>query len=397
VAPFIYTLFSKLASTRVAAKDILINLSNAFAAMAAIDGMHALLYKYRIIFLVGYVIFLVCLFEGAARLAFLIPTKRLQANEDYTYRRNWVDQHQRFMLEAYYSFDVYDPSCGWRTKPNVRDLRVFDNKILNTNSKGERGKRDFPYNNNRQMLRILVLGDSFTFGDEVSDDETYSFYLQEMLPQTEIINMGAHGYGHDQMLILLREEGIKYQPDIVILGFLGLDMSRNLLSFRDFAKPRFVLERGRLKLTGVPVPSPEEILEWDWARPRIIDIFSLLSHSVKKFTGIQKQEMRDVTTAILKEMINVIESAHAIPILEYLPRGKEITNKAAKTEDEAYLFSICQLNDKARCFSARPQFAAKIAKGERFKSGGHWDPAGHLVVAEAIRNHLEAEGFIAIH
>jgi hypothetical protein len=39
--------------------------------------------------------------------------------------------------------------------------------------------------------------------DEVSDDETYSFYLQEMLPQAEIINMGAHGYGHDQMLILL--------------------------------------------------------------------------------------------------------------------------------------------------------------------------------------------------
>jgi len=365
--------------------------------MAAIDGMHALLYKYRIIFLVGYVIFLVCLFEGAARLAFLIPTKRLQANEDYTYRRNWVDQHQRFMLEAYYSFDVYDPSCGWRTKPNVRDLRVFDNKILNTNSKGVRGKRDFSYNNNRQKLRILILGDSFTFGDEVSDDETYSFYLQEMLPQAEIINMGAHGYGHDQMLILLKEEGIKYQPDIVILGFLGLDMSRNLLSFRDFAKPRFVLERGRLKLTGVPVPSPEEILEWDWARPRIIDIFSLLSHSVKKFTGIQKQEMRDVTTAILKEMINVIESAHATPILEYLPRGKEITNKAAKTEDEAYLFSICQLNDKARCFSARPQFTAKIEKGKCFKFGGHWDPAGHMVVAEAIRNHLEAEGYIAIH
>jgi hypothetical protein len=184
--------------------------------------------KLRTIFFFGYLVFLACLLEGAARLAFLIPAvaKRLHANEDYTYVRNWVNEHKKFNVDAYYTFDVYDPSRGWRTKPNVRDLRVFDNKILNTNSKGERGKRDFPYNNNRQMLRILVLGDSFTFGDEVSDDETYSFYLQEMLPQTEIINMGAHGYGHDQMLILLREEGIKYQPDIVILGFLGLDTSR---------------------------------------------------------------------------------------------------------------------------------------------------------------------------
>jgi hypothetical protein len=42
----------------------------------------------------------------------------------------------------------------------------------------------------------LILGDSFTFGDEVSDNETYSYYLQQMLPHTEVINMGVHGYGH---------------------------------------------------------------------------------------------------------------------------------------------------------------------------------------------------------
>jgi hypothetical protein len=119
----------------------------------------------------------------------------------------------------------------------------------------------------------LILGDSFTFGDEVSDDETYAFYLQQMLPQAEVINMGVHGYGHDQMLILLREEGIKYEPDIVIVGFLALDMSRNLLSFRDFAKPRYVLEKGKLRLTGTPIPRPEEILKWDWARPRVVVIF----------------------------------------------------------------------------------------------------------------------------
>jgi hypothetical protein len=64
---------------------------------------------------------------------------------------------------------------------------------------------------------------------------------------------------------------------------------------------------------------------------------------------------------------------------------------------EAYLFSICQLNDKARCFSARPQFAAKIAKGQRFKSGGHWDPAGHMVVAEAIRIIWKLKATLPIH
>jgi len=354
--------------------------------------------KNRFLLVFGYAGFLAFLFEGSARLAFSIPQvgKRLQANDEYTYRRNWVQEHQKYGMEAYYTFDMYDPSKGWIPKPNLRDVKAFNNKTLSTNSKGFRGKKDFPYSKNKEKLRILILGDSFTFGDEVSDNETYSFYLQEMLPGTEVINMGVHGYGHDQMLILLKEEGVKYEPDIVILGFLPLDMSRNLLRFRDFAKPRFVLEGGELKLTGTPVPRPEEILQWDWTRPRILDIFSTLQHRVKKISGLQKTEMEDVTTAILTDMIKLIESIRAIPILAYLPRGKEIAMDIAVTQDEAYMFSICQLNENAKCFSTRPYFAEKIAQGEKFKLRGHWEPAGHRTVAEAIKRYLVGEGHFAV-
>lgn len=353
--------------------------------------------KNRFIFVVAYVVFLAVLFEGSARLALSIPQigKHLQANEDYTYRRNWVREHQKFGMEAYYTFDMYDPTKGWIPKPNLRDVKAFDNKILSTNSKGFRGKKDFPYTKNKEKLRILILGDSFTFGDEVSDDETYSYYLQEMLPHTEVINMGIHGYGHDQMLILLKEEGVKYEPDIVILGFLQLDMSRNLLEFRDFAKPRFVLESGQLTLTDTPVPRPEDILQWDWTRPRILDMFSLIRHKVTKLSGLQQKEMEEITTAILTDMISLIESIHATPILAYLPRGREIAMSTAVTEDEAYMFSICKSNEKAKCFSTRPYFAEKIAKGETFKSGGHWEPAGHLTVAEAIKQYLVDEGLVS--
>jgi hypothetical protein len=354
--------------------------------------------KNKFILVFAYLGFLAFLFEGSARLAFSIPqlARRLQANHYYTYRRNWVQEHQKSGVEVYYTFDRYDPSKGWIPKANLKDVKVFNQKILNTNSKGFRGKRDFPYIKNKETLRILILGDSFTFGDEVSDDETYSYYLQEMLPHTEVINMGVHGYGHDQMLILLKEEGVKYHPDIVILGFLPLDMSRNLLEFRDFAKPRFVLERGELKLTGTPVPRPENILQWDWAIPRIFDIFSLVYHKFTKVSGLQKKEMEHITTAILTDMITLTESIHAIPILAYLPRGREIAKNIAVTQDEAYMFSLCQLNQKAKCFSTRPYFAEKIAKGETFKSGGHWEPAGHLTVAQAIKHYLLDEGLVTV-
>jgi hypothetical protein len=240
--------------------------------------------KKRSIWVLGYVGFLAFPFEGSARLAFSIPQvgKRLQANEDYTYLRNWVREHQKSGTATYYSSDMYDPSKGWMSKANLREVKAFNNKTLNTNSKGLRGTKDFPYIKNKDKLRVLILGDSFTFGDDVADDETYSYYLQEMLPHAEVINMGVHGYGHDQMLILFKEEGVKYEPDVVILGFLPLDMSRNLLKFRDYAKPRFVVERGELKLTGTPVPRPEDILQRDWIRPRMIDLFSLIRHRVKK-------------------------------------------------------------------------------------------------------------------
>jgi hypothetical protein len=354
--------------------------------------------KNKFILIFGYVGFLAFLFEGSARLAFSIPQigKHLQANEEYTYRRNWVQEHQKYRMEGYYGFDMYNPSKGWIPKPNLRDLKAFNNKTLSTNSKGFRGKKDFPYSKNKEKLRILILGDSFTFGDEVSDDETYSYYLQEMLPHTEVINMGVHGYGHDQMLILLKEEGLKYQPDIVILGFLALDMSRNILKFRDFAKPRFVLERGELRLTGTPVPRPEEILQWDWTRPRILDLFSLIRHSIEKFSGLQQREMQTITTALLMELIRSVESIPATPILAYLPRGREIALDVAVTQDEKYMFSVCQLNERAKCFSTRPYFAEKIAKGETFKSGGHWEPAGHLTVAEAIKRYLVDEGHVTV-
>jgi hypothetical protein len=354
--------------------------------------------KKRLIFVFLYIAFLAFVFEGLARLAFSIPqiAKRLEANEDYTYLRNWVREHRKSGTATYYVSDIYDPSKGWIPKPNLRDVKIFDNKILNTNAKGLRGKKDFSYTKNRGKLRILILGDSFTFGDEVSDDETYASYLQKMLPHVEVINMGVHGYGHDQMLLLFKEEGVKYEPDIVILGFLGLDMSRNLLRFRDFAKPRFVLDNGALKLTGTPVPRPEDILQRDWMRPRVVDLFSLIRHRIEKTSGLQKKEMEGVTAAILADLIRTSESIRAVPMLAYLPRGKEIVGDPSLTEDEAFMFSLCQLNKTAKCFSTRPLFAEKIARGERFKSSGHWEPAGHLTVAEAIQRYLADGGYVPV-
>ena len=87
--------------------------------------------KNRFIFIFGYVGFLAFLFEGSARLAFSIPKigKRLEANEEYTYIRNWVREHQKSGTATYYTFDMYDPYKGWIPKPNLRDVKAYNDRF----------------------------------------------------------------------------------------------------------------------------------------------------------------------------------------------------------------------------------------------------------------------------
>jgi hypothetical protein len=159
-----------------------------------------------------------------------------------------------------------------------------------------RGFSEYAYEKPVGTLRVLTFGDSFTFGEEVSDNETFSYYLEKLLPGSEVINFGIHGYGHDQMLLYLREEGIKYHPDIVILGFVGEDMERNMTSFRDYAKPRFVLDGGRLVLTNTPVPRIEETLGREPWRSKFLDVLTLLRDRYRKrFEAPELQREMEVT------------------------------------------------------------------------------------------------------
>ena len=353
----------------------------------------------KILLILLYIIFLVGLFEGLARLAFSNPkiSRRLWVNDNLSWRRSWIERHQSTGKEIYYTFDMYDSSKGWISKPNIRDMQVFDNKLLNTNSKGFRGTTEYSYSKSQDKIRILVLGNSYTFGEEVSDNETYSYYLQEMLPKAEIMNLGMHGYGHDQMLVFLKEEGIKYKPDIVILGFIHADMNRNMVNFRDYAKPKFDLDNNELRLTATPVPPPEETLKWDWVRPRTFDIISNINYNLRNRLCLYEKEQEDLTTAILTEFARQSESMHAIPIFVYLPIIPEIFVNDSLTTGEKFLSAVCKTDDKLKYFSTRLHFIEQLNNGVTYKERGHWGPVGNFTIAEAIKQYLIDEDYVTMN
>ena len=347
----------------------------------------------RISLTVAYCLALFLFLEGGLRLAFMIPSleQRLTKNNDFSWRRLWIKSHQN-NPEFLHEFDMYDPMVGWRLRPNVSEhIALGTQVLLNSNSKGLRGKTEYSYEKDPNTLRVLILGDSFAFGSEVSDDEVFSAQLSKMVPNVEFLNMAYRGYGHDQMLVSLQEEGIKYQPDVVLLGFLGMDMERNLLSFRSFAKPKFELADGQLTVTNTPVPSPEEILHRAWMRPYLFDFGLFLTNRQSAEQYLAERDA--ITTAILGQMVRTIEAMGAEAMFVYLPTGREIMTGQDPYAGEAFLSTFAQANGNVTYGSARPLFQEKKSQGETFKSSGHWAPLGHRTTAQAIANLLSEHGF----
>jgi hypothetical protein len=138
------------------------------------------------------------------------------------------------LFPRYHSRVQYGDFVTRRIRPNTTFWhRSVDGKWkFQTNAQGYRDERDFRYEKDPAVMRILCLGDSHTEGFEVRQDRTYAMVLEKTLTQrnipSEVYNMGVSGFGTDEALILLENEGVKYQPDAVVLGFFANDYEDNL-------------------------------------------------------------------------------------------------------------------------------------------------------------------------
>jgi GDSL-like Lipase/Acylhydrolase family len=122
---------------------------------------------------------------------------------------------------------------------------------------------------------ILAVGDSFTFGDEVNDGETWPAYLQRLTGR-RVLNGGVTGYGFDQIVLRAEQLAVRFTPSVIIVSFIEDDLTRTEMRamwWRD--KPWFAIEDGRLVLKAAGAP--------DWAKlPR--RIHSILGRCFNKLS-----------------------------------------------------------------------------------------------------------------
>ena len=118
-----------------------------------------------------------------------------------------------------------------RFNPSIPDQ--FKNNPVWTVALNADGFRDdeFPATRTADTIRIIALGDSWTFGHNAQSDETYPARLRALLkldfPQKniEVLNLGMLAYTSYEGLKLLRRKALGMQPDIVLIGYSMNDAS----------------------------------------------------------------------------------------------------------------------------------------------------------------------------
>jgi len=158
-------------------------------------------------------------------------------------------------------------------------------------------------------FRIVVVGDSFTFGAPIHEQHLYPTVLERSLVgrtsrPVEVVNLGVPGYGVHQEHVTLEEQGLALHPDLVIEAlYLGNDLQETLgLHRRVFdSKTGGTLEAPDQRIINgrmVPIPRDRIVMrgtpkagtkEWLRARSRL---YALLADRLGGFGALRAPLLR---------------------------------------------------------------------------------------------------------
>lgn len=148
--------------------------------------------------------------------------------------------------------------------PNIEFKHRSETFGLITHHTNSQGFVDLEHkiDKDEDVYRVVFLGDSFTAAIHVPLNKTFCRVLENKLQESgidkkfEVINLGVGGYATDNEYLILKEFGLKYNPDLVILmTYARNDIFYNSLALsNEPSKPYFELENNALKQVQWPKP-----------------------------------------------------------------------------------------------------------------------------------------------
>ena len=131
---------------------------------------------------------------------------RIISSGDYGKSGTWLKGKEADGLGYRYPSNLRNHTSKKVALKENNEVVVYD-VIYNIDSLGNRNTPSpsdlTPDKNNS----VLFLGDSFTFGEGLNDNETLSFYFQKLSKRASL-NAGMHGYGAHQALMILFDESL---------------------------------------------------------------------------------------------------------------------------------------------------------------------------------------------
>ena len=152
----------------------------------------------------------------------------------------------------------YDADLGWANRPGVSITDFYGpEQSITIDAAGLRSHEALNDSIKPDPFRVICLGDSFTLGYGVDDQETFPFQLQKRAAgQLHVSNMGQGGYSIGQSWLWLRRLATELKPNLVVCVFIVEDFRRLGVTrtANGFAVPRFEIVDEQVQVGNTPVP-----------------------------------------------------------------------------------------------------------------------------------------------
>ena len=323
----------------------------------------------------------------------------------------WLEVSLRpFLPPAVETTSIFlrDDRLGWRLRPNAVDL--WGGVEVRINERGLRGPL-VPYAKAPGTRRVVYLGDSVTFGYRAARwEDTFPFVADALVASggagpVETVNLSVDGYSQWQEEIVLKDEGLRYDPDLVVVGFVLNDVTEmfHLVRFggtreswqvrhaRRMGLDRWLAKSAIVYVTQSAVRNIE-------ARRRFgddVQLGAIHEEELNVRTLILKPDQPNVTVAwdrALADMQKIADdcAARKIPLLiAVFPFATQLTDPDHLSAPQHRIMSYAKAHGLA-AVDLLPAMAAHLREtgappSELFVDGDHLSVEGHRLVAEVLR------------